>query len=320
MARTYIAEPTVDDLMRSVFEEIHARGDHVRASKGPNTEIMGVLLELTNPRARLSKTESRGKLFSCLGQLCWYLAKSNDLAFISYYLKQYEEYADGDVIYGGYGPRLFNWGGLNQVANITRLLKQKPTTRRAVVQIFDANDIVAEPEEIPCTCTLQFMVRSKKLHMFVSMRSNDVLWGLPHDLFCFTMLQEIIARDLGVEIGTYKHAAGSLHLYDDKMEEVKSFLGEGLQSTKDHMPPMPIGDPWPGIALLLQAESAIRTGEVFDDAKLDNIDPYWSDLVRLLQVFKARRRKDTNALKALRGKIASDIYLPFIKNGRNEFD
>jgi thymidylate synthase len=37
--------------------------------------------------------------------------------------------------------------------------------------------------------------------MVTTMRSNDAYLGLPHDVFCFTMLQEIIARSLGREIG-----------------------------------------------------------------------------------------------------------------------
>jgi thymidylate synthase len=318
MARTYIAETTVDDLMRSVFQEIEERGDHVLASKGRNREIMGVLLELTNPRARLSRTESRGKLFSCLGLLCWYLAKANDLPFISYYLQNYGDYADGDLIFGGYGPRLFNWGGLNQVANVINLLKTKRSTRQAVIQLFDAHDIVAEHKEIPCTCTLQFMVRHRALHMFTCMRSNDVIWGLPHDLFCFTMLQDIVARDLGIEIGTYKQAVGSLHLYDNKIDEAKSFLSEGLQSTLEPMPPMPGGDPWPNIGLLLEAEASLRTGRSFDVTKLIKIDPYWVDLVRLLQVFRAKQDGDRSAIMELRRNMASKIYLPFIKSGRTE--
>lgn len=318
MVRTHIAENTVDDLMHSVFDEIQTRGEAVQTSSGPNKEIMGVLLELTNPRARLSRTESRGKLYSCLGMLCWFLAKANDLSSISYYLPNYAEWADGDTIFGGYGPRLFNWGGLNQIANVTHLLKKKSSTRQAVIQLFDANDIVAEHKEIPCTCTLQFLIRHNKLHMFTCMRSNDVYWGLPHDLFCFTMFQEIIARDLGIEIGTYKHAVGSLHLYDDKIEEAKSFLGEGFQSTREPMPPMPVGNPWAPIAFLLKAESAIRAGCAFDSAKLKTIDPYWADLVRLLQIFNARRRGDTNAIKELRRDIASAIYFPFIKNGADK--
>jgi thymidylate synthase len=247
-----------------------------------------------------------------LGELCWYLAKSNDLGFISYYIPAYGKDADGGEIFGGYGPRLFDWRNLNQLANVTDLLKRKPASRQAVIQLFDAHDIVEEHGDIPCTCTLQFMVRHDKLHMFTNMRSNDAYVGLPHDVFCFTMLQEIMARALSVELGTYKHAVGSLHLYDPSITNAQRFLDEGWQSTLSPMPPMPTGDPWPAIASLLEAESAIRTGDTFEAGRLDDIDPYWADLIRLLQVFRCKKNKDTDKIRALREAMSSNVYYPFI--------
>jgi thymidylate synthase len=202
MAATFLTEATLDDLMHTVFEGILKNGEEIRPTKGAAKEINGVLLELTNPRARLSRTETRGKPYSCLGELCWYLAKTNNLSFISYYLPVYTKYADGDLIFGGYGPRLFNWDGLDQIANIIAMLREKPHSRQAVVQLFDAEDIVGEHNDVPCTCTLQFMLRRDRLLMFVNMRSNDAYWGLPHDVFSFTMLQEIMARTLDVEVGS----------------------------------------------------------------------------------------------------------------------
>ncbi len=298
--------------MRSVIEQILAHGGRIYPTKGEAVELTGVLLEVTDPRARLSRTETRGKLYSCLGELCWYLAKTNDLSFISYYIPPYRNYADGDEIFGGYGPRLFNWRGLNQVAKVTDVLRKKPHSRKAVIQLFEAYDIVEKHEDIPCTSTLQFMIRQDKLHMFTNMRSNDVHWGLPHDVFCFTMLQEIVARSLSVELGTYKHAVGSLHLYVKHINAAKHFLNEGWQPTEAAMPPMPTGDPWPSITLLLRAESAIRTASAFDDIELGDVDPYWADLIRLLQVFRSKQDKDADRIKALRGRMASNVYFPFI--------
>jgi thymidylate synthase len=94
-------------------------------------------------------------------------------------------------VHGGYGPRLFRHRAGNQVQSAIEALKRGPSTRRAVVQIFDAEDVASRHKEVPCTCTLQFLVRRQRLHMLVSMRSNDAYKGLPHDVFCFTMLQEI---------------------------------------------------------------------------------------------------------------------------------
>src|SRR5262245_55123087 len=201
MAGPYFRALTLDDMMRSVFMELLSSGDRIHPTKGPATELAGVLLEITSPRARLSRTETRGKPFSCLGELCWYLAGTNALEFISYYVP-YSEYADGDVVFGGYGPRLFDWKGLDQIANVIALLRKKTYSRQAVIQLFDARDIVQEHRSIPCTCALQFMIRRGRLHAVTYMRSNDAFLGLPHDIFAFTMLQEILARSLSVELGT----------------------------------------------------------------------------------------------------------------------
>lgn len=312
MQAPYLLAPTLDDLMRAVIGAILDHGEQIRPTKGAAKELTGVLLELANPRARLSRTETRGKPYSCLGELCWYLAKTNDPEFISYYIPAYKKFADGTEIFGGYGPRLFDWNGLNQLANITDMLRRKPDSRQAVIQLFDAHDIVNGHKDIPCTCSLQFMIRGGKVYMFTNMRSNDAFLGLPHDVFCFTMLQEIVARTLSVEVGTYKHYVGSLHLYDKSIPNARQFLDEGWQSTEAAMPPMATGNPWPFIVLLLEAEAAIRTTGTFDGSRLNDVDPYWADLIRLLQVFRCSKDKDTRAVAELRERMSSNIYRPFI--------
>lgn len=148
--------------MRKVVKATLSDGEPITATKGPTVELTGVLLELTNPLARMSRTETRGKPFSCLSELCWYLAKTNDLGFISYYIPDYKNYADGKVIFGGYGPRIFDWKGQNQLANVAKILKKKESSRQAVIQLFDATDLVEQHKDIPCTGTMQFMIRNGK--------------------------------------------------------------------------------------------------------------------------------------------------------------
>src|SRR4051812_20038072 len=92
--RMYFAATTLDDLLRSSIEKILAHGRKIVPSKGPARELAGVLLKLANPRARLSRTEKKGTVFSCLGELLWYLAGSNRLDFIKYYVPRYEEFSD----------------------------------------------------------------------------------------------------------------------------------------------------------------------------------------------------------------------------------
>jgi len=287
------------------------------------TEVVGALIKIRNPRARLSRTEVKGRPFGCLGEFLWYLAKSDRVEFIKHYLKKYEEDAERDGrLHGAYGPRLFGntYGprgdrmrGPNQVANVIALLKRqdKRTSRRAVMQLFDARDLLRDYKEIPCTCSIQVMIRDGLLHMFVSMRSNDAFLGLPTDVFSFTMLQEVIARALDVEVGEYNHAVGSLHLYDDKHDQARKFLTEGWQRTVP-MPAMPPGDPWPAIHLLLAAEAQIRDSGSAKRGPLEGLDNYWMDLVRLLTIHSDGQKGRPERIKKLKNQMSTRLYDPYI--------
>lgn len=87
----HVTAPTLDDLLMGVYKKLLVSKKRVMPSRGKIIEETGALLEIKNPRARLSRTESRGKVFSCLGELLWYLAGTNDLEFISYYIPRYKD-------------------------------------------------------------------------------------------------------------------------------------------------------------------------------------------------------------------------------------
>lgn len=279
----FIEAESLDDLLLEIYPQLRAAPE-LKATRGTTQEILGVNLKLKLPRARLSRSETRGKAFSPFGELLWYLTKRNDLEFIKEYIPQYvKESDDGLTVHGGYGPRLFSMHGIDQIANVLTLLTDKPTTRRAVIQIFDAADIDAPHREIPCTTTLQFFVRDGLLHMSTTMRSNDAYMGLPHDVFAFTVLQEILARSLGCELGQYHHYVGSLHIYEQHYDAVDRYVSERWQARVE-MPPMPPGDPWPKLDALLLAESLLRQHKPLTD-EIEALDPYWRDLVRMLTIF-----------------------------------
>jgi thymidylate synthase len=306
----FISDETLDDVLLTLYPILLGRSSEtVVATRGETAEIIGALLEIRQPRARLSRSETRGKLFSSLGELLWYLSRGNRLDFIEKYVSHYrEESEDGKQVYGGYGPRLFGQRGHDQVRNVIELLTNRPSSRRAVIQIFDAEDIAAIHKEIPCTTTLQFFVRNERLDMVTTMRSNDAYLGLPHDVFCFTMLQEIIARSLGREIGVYRHFAGSLHLYKDRWTDAQHFVDEAYQQ-RIAMPEMPEGDPWPSIVSVLQAEERIRSGEQVDVGSLA-LSPYWSDLLRIVQIYFAGSMPEK--IEELADAISFRRYRPYI--------
>lgn len=282
------------------------RGTSISPSKGRALDLTGTTLELSNPRCRLSRSATRGVLFSSLGELCWYLSGSNDTERIAYYLSHYRDQDEDGVVRAGYGPRLLLPPGRSPVETAVALLRRNPHSRRAVVPIFDRDDLVGEHKEVPCTCLLQFLVRDEQLHAITYMRSNDIFLGLPHDIFAFTMLQELMARSLGVQLGRYIHITGSLHLYERDAANTRQFLREGWQSTTS-MPEMPEGDPWGMVRVLLDAEEALREGaEPLSLALPDST--YWADLVRVLQIFALVRRERRAEIPDVSRNFASPVY------------
>jgi thymidylate synthase len=79
------------------------------------------------------------------------------------------------------------------------------------------------------------------------------------------------------------------------------------------MPPMPSGDPWPAIRLLLKAEATIRKGNPFDSNELTKLDNYWSDFVRLLLVYRHSKYNDITNIEEICAGFSSSTYSPFIE-------
>ncbi|WP_076693031.1 thymidylate synthase [Tersicoccus sp. Bi-70] len=292
---------SLDDLLRECLTLLQREGDQLTSTRGSSTEIRGASLELTNPRARLSLSSNRGRLFSALGELTWYLAGTSDPKHILYYIADYGSKVGNYS--GGYGPRLFGAG--DQVPRVIRQLKRKPTTRQAVVQLFDRNDLDGDPRDVPCTCSLQFFVRNERVDLIVHMRSNDVIYGMPHDIFVFTFLQEIVARAVNCEIGTYTHLVGSLHIYDSNQQQASAFLEEGVMDNKA-MPPMPFGDPMISVARLVKIEQALRLAEPIEYHS--ELASYWMQLADVLTGWRAFKENDRASLERIRTRLAGSIY------------
>lgn len=207
-------------------------------------EIIVPCLQLSNPRARLLNCPPRKANYGfAVGEFLWYLRGAEDLKSISYYNKRMVHYSnDGETINSAYGKRLLvDVAGKSNVDKLTQWqicveeLIRDNDSRRAVMFIGSPADhadaIISGSKDVPCTLSMQFLIRNKKLHLHVNMRSNDVIWGLTYDLFSFTLLQECMLLSLkeaglDVELGSYIHTAGSMHVYEQHfglMKEIKEW-------------------------------------------------------------------------------------------------
>lgn len=308
-------EATIDDLLREVYSAIREEGQPVSSTRAPSRELIGVSLELTVPRNRLSRTETRRNSRAGIAELCWYLSGTVDPAMILHWLPEYEKELEEDgTIHGAYGPRMFGTGTNAQFRTVRRLLTDSSSSRRAVIQLFEASDIAGPRryKDVPCTSTLQFFVRDNRLHLIVTMRSNDAYVGLPLDVFAFTMLQELMAGELSLEMGRYIHNVGSLHVYDSNDREIDDFLDEGWQSTDTPMPTMPEQSLTGHVPQFLAAEQQIRSGVPFNEVVFPS-DSYWADLARMFALRSARDRGDHEEVATIKGLFVAPFFSEFLR-------
>jgi hypothetical protein len=156
------------------------------------------------------------------GELLWYLSGRDDLKMIEAYAPSYSQWSDNGVsLFGAYGPRI----KFNQIVD---MLRGHEDSRRVVVPIYGMQHFNAVSKNVPCTSSWQFLVENGRLNMVCTMRSNDAWLGMPYDVWVATLIQWLLADELGLELGWYQHQAGSLHLYEqhtDKAREVEAEAG-----------------------------------------------------------------------------------------------
>ena len=179
-------------------------------------ELLFQSIELTNPRSRIMFHEKRkyNIAFNC-AEFIEMVNGSNSVQNLHFFNKNIAAFSDdGSTFHGAYGPRVAKW-----LPKIVEKLKSDKDSRQAVLNIYEAHDGLCDvTKDVPCTLSLQYLVRNDKLYAFTSMRSNDLFWGLQYDLFNFTMIQELLANEIGIDVGSYYHVAGSLHVYEEFFE------------------------------------------------------------------------------------------------------
>ena len=305
----------LDEILRKLYGRLSKSTDTFEASKGKGHDLLGQKVVLKDPRARISATATRGRLISALAEFCWYMNGSADLDFIRFYLKDYPPKDAKGSLREAYGPRLKGTGefgyNIDQVHRVITRLKEKPDTRRAVILLLESSDLEPGQKEAPCTIGLQFIRRRERLHLVAMMRSNDAYLGFTHDVYCFTMIQELVARSLGIKVGEYHHFATSLHLYENDQDAVAAYLNEGFQNPVFAMPKMPSGCQMDNLNAFLDVESAIRLGKIKKAGQI-LLPQYWRDLsLVLLRWADSRYKRGTTIREENFAHISNSFYKNF---------
>lgn len=118
-----------------------------------------------------------------------------------------------------------------QLPFIIEELKRNPYSRRAVIDIRDWK-YDSQTDSPACLQHIQFFIRDGELDMSVLFRSNDAVKATFMNAFALICLQEKIAGELGVEVGTYTHRVNNFHAYMNDWDLLKRYA-EDIEEKPD---------------------------------------------------------------------------------------
>lgn len=208
----------------------------------------------------------------------WYLRGFHSVDMLCRYAPSYKTYADENGhAYGAYGPRV-----MPQLPVLIETLKHAMHSRQAVVAIWKPEDLATACREntvkdMPCTLSWQFIVRDDKLHMTVTMRSNDAWLGFPYDVFAFTCMQRVIAAHLDISVGLYHHQVCSMHLYQRNVDQADFATKRGQCISLHH--PWVLDDTLSSCTNAVMCEQQLRTTGTCDAEKFSSLGSMCHDLV-----------------------------------------
>lgn len=158
-----------------------------------------------------------------LQEAYWILSGSNRLSDLTPFIKGYGRFSDdGVTLNGAYGPKV-----VDQLNYVVSALEKDNDSRQAVLTTW--RERPGESKDIPCTVSMQFIIRDGVLYTSVGMRSHDIVLGFTYDVFTFSMISRavqllLISRGVPARLGDLTVTAGSLHLYSKDVEKVTSLL------------------------------------------------------------------------------------------------
>lgn len=214
---------SVNTVWLNLLADIFNKGSNCTPRGKPTRELLGHQTRINMAYPILTEpTRKLGYRFQA-AEAAWILSGDNRVSTIAPYSKAISNFSDdGFMFFGAYGPKI-----VDQLPYVARALTDDADSRQAVLTIWRQSP--PKVRDIPCTVSLQWLIRGEKLHCLASMRSSDAWLGWPYDVFNFSMVSLYLLNLLQtifkeselfqrLELGDLILTAGSQHLYQEQWE------------------------------------------------------------------------------------------------------
>lgn len=199
----------------------------IESTRNGNAKVLGqaiFIIQPNDPRLCFLNDRNLNYKFAFV-ESAWILEGRNDLKVLSRYISSYSQYSDdNETLNGAYGYRLRYYFDQDQIENAIDQLKKNPESRRVVLQIYSVDDLQKNSKDIPCNTNIYLKIKKGCLNLTVINRSNDLLLGIPYNIFVFGILQKYIANRLDISIGLQTQITDNLHLYEKDFKKVSEII------------------------------------------------------------------------------------------------
>jgi thymidylate synthase len=211
------------DLVRLVMEE----GIRKPSRTGVDTiSYFGAFYRVDLSKGFPLLTTKKIEWKSLLYEVLWYLSGENHIRNLQKHTKIWNAWADEngnlETAYGYYWRHFpsaqkdenGNWKvtEVDQIQYVINELKIKPYSRRLVVTAWEPGN-ATKSKLPPCHYSFAFNVNDGKLNCHLTQRSGDIALGIPFNLAAYSILTQIIAQEVGLELGFFAHTIIDAHIY-----------------------------------------------------------------------------------------------------------
>ena len=210
-------------------------------------------------------TTKKLHLRSIIVELLWFLlGETNNNWLKERKVSIWNEWAAKDGSLGPiYGKQWRDWVSpdgrhIDQIAELITLIKRDPASRRQLVSAWNPGELHLMALA-PCHCLFQTQVANGKLNLQLYQRSADFFLGVPFNIASYALLTHMLARECGLEPGTFVWTGGDVHLYSNHMEQARTQLAR---------------DPRPFPKLVLADRGQSIDGYEVEDFSFEGYDPH----------------------------------------------
>ena len=246
----------------SAYSEVFHRGEIIVPRGQECLEVCDYKLKLDMSHSVLTSFDARKlNLDYAKQEFLWYLRGDRFDTSIEQHATMWAKLQQAD---GGYNSNYGQYIFPNQFDFVVNELTNDAWSRRASIVLLNESHLYSANTDVVCTYGMNFRIRQGVLDMTVMMRSNDVIFGLTNDAFCFTMIYRMVLACLkggpypGLKPGTYTHIANSLHVYERHFRMIEDILDDGLPGYRE------IPMYWPSMSEVLDAFKLGRTAGLLE--------------------------------------------------------